>query len=108
HWTWLPDRASAGLPLLVLLHGVNDAGGFVWWQKGRAHETAARLVEAGEVPPFALLMAGDTGVEHGSGYCDWADGTTRAETYLIDELLPWARGELAPSRIHVAGLSMGG
>jgi S-formylglutathione hydrolase FrmB len=109
HWTWMPPGRRHSLPVVVLLHGVRDAGGFVWWEKGSADLTAARLVAAGEVPPFCLVMAGDTGAELGSGYCDWADGTTAAETYLIRELLPWIDAELPVSgRRHVAGLSMGG
>jgi putative tributyrin esterase len=109
HWTWTPPGAHRDLPVVVLLHGVRDAGGFVWWEKGSADRTAARMVAAGEVPPFSLVMAGDTGAELGSGYCDWHDGTTAAETYLIAELLPWIDAELpAGDARHVAGLSMGG
>lgn len=108
HWVWLPE-GDGPFPLLLLLHGVYDAGGFVWWQQGRAHETAARLAASGDVPPFALLMPGDTGAEQGSGYCDWADGTTAAESYLVDELLPWADEHLPlTGERHVTGLSMGG
>jgi S-formylglutathione hydrolase FrmB len=109
HWTWMPAGVHQALPVVVLLHGVRDAGGFVWWEKGSADLTAARLVAAGEVPPFCLVMAGDTGAELGSGYCDWADGTTSAETYLMRELLPWIDASLPVSSArHVAGLSMGG
>ncbi|HXA29969.1 MAG TPA: alpha/beta hydrolase family protein [Candidatus Angelobacter sp.] len=110
HWTWMPPgHPGRDLPVVVLLHGVRDAGGFVWWEKGAADRTAARLVAAGELPPFCLVMAGDTGAELGSGYCDWVDGTTAAETYLVGELLPWIDAELpVPSDRHVAGLSMGG
>jgi S-formylglutathione hydrolase FrmB len=109
HWTWMPPGRHRDLPVVVLLHGVRDAGGFVWWQKGSADLTAARLVAAGEVPPFCLVMPGDTGAEQGSGYCDWADGTAAAETYLMRELLPWIDAELPVSGArHIAGLSMGG
>ena len=108
HWTWVPEGRGP-FPLVVLLHGVYDAGGFVWWQKGRAHDTAARLMRDGVIPPAVLLMAGDTGAEQGTGYCDWADRTTLAETYLVDELLRWA-DDILPTdgRRHVTGLSMGG
>jgi putative tributyrin esterase len=109
HWTWMPPGAHRDLPVVVLLHGVLDGGGYVWWEKGSADRTAARLVAAGEVPPFCLVMPGDTGAEQGSGYCDWADGTTAAETYAVRELLPWIASELPVSgQRHVAGLSMGG
>jgi S-formylglutathione hydrolase FrmB len=111
HWAWVPPTScgSGPFPLLVLLHGVHDAGGFVWWQKGRAHETLHRLVADGTIPPVVVLMAGDTGAEQGAGYCDWADGTTLVETHLIGELLPWAEETLpVDGTRHIAGLSMGG
>jgi putative tributyrin esterase len=109
HWVWMPPGENRDLPLVVLLHGVYEAGGFCWPQNGLADLTAARLVRDGAVPPFCLVMPGDTGAEQGSGYCDWRDGTTLAETYVMRELLP-ALAEALPlgGRRHVAGLSMGG
>jgi S-formylglutathione hydrolase FrmB len=56
-----------------------------------------------------ILMPSDTGAGHGSGYTDWNDGFTRAETYLVEELLPWATNNLPVSGVTaLAGLSMGG
>lgn len=108
HWAWVPD-GEGPFPLLLLLHGVYDAGGFVWWHKGDAHRTVSRLVDEEALPPMVVLMAGDTGAEQGSGYCDWADGTARAESYLMEELLPWAATVLPVSDTRwVTGLSMGG
>ena len=104
HWAWVPP-GDGPFPLLVLLHGVYEGGGSCWWHKGQAHETLDRLGLG-----VVVLMATDTGAELGSGYCDWADGTTLAETHLIEELLPWA-AEALPVRgtsRHIAGLSMGG
>ncbi|MGI8794392.1 MAG: alpha/beta hydrolase [Acidimicrobiales bacterium] len=108
HWTWIPD-GDGPFPLVVLLHGVYDAGGFVWWHQGDAAVTAARLVRDGVIPPSVVVMAGDTGAELGTGYCDWADGTAFAETYIVDELLPWLDNThpLDGTRA-IAGLSMGG
>lgn len=108
HWAWLPSAEEAGegpFPLLILLHGVYEAGGSCWWHKGRADETLDRLGL-----PVVVVMASDTGAELGSGYCDWADGTTRAESHIVDELLSWASETLpvAGASRHVAGLSMGG
>lgn len=108
HWLWVPE-GEGPFRLLVLLHGVYDAGGFVWWAKGRAHETVSALVATGEIAPTVVVMAGDTGAELGSGYCDWADGTTKAETYLIDELLPHLEATLPLEGTKwITGLSMGG
>lgn len=108
HWLWVPDGPGP-FNLLFLLHGVYDAGGFVWWTQGRAHETAARLVTDGDMAPTVVVMPTDTGAELGSGYCDWADGTTRAESYLIRELLPHLEETLPLSgKRWITGLSMGG
>lgn len=106
HWSWTPSGHGEGpFPLLLLLHGVYEGGGSCWWLKGSARETLDALDLR-----VVVLMASDTGAEMGTGYCDWSDGTTRAETHLIDELLPWAETFLpvtgAPR--HIAGLSMGG
>ena len=109
-FTWLPPvPEGTALPLVLLLHGVNDAGGQIWIQEGRAHETAERLVAEGAVPPFALVIASDTLAELGTGYCDWADGTAHAETHLVDEVLPWAEANLdLNGERSITGLSMGG
>jgi len=108
HYTWVPPDASGPLPVVILLHGVYDAG-IGWWQDARAGEVAAALVASGQLPPFALVVPSDTGAEQGSGYCDWRDGTTFAETYVIGELLPWIAAELpGGGGLHVGGLSMGG
>jgi S-formylglutathione hydrolase FrmB len=102
-WTWTPPTPGPH-PLLLLLHGVIDSGGHGWWLRARAHESVAAL----DTPPV-LVMPTDTGVELGSAYADWADGSTRAETFLVDELLPWAAAELpVDARRWVSGLSMGG
>ena len=109
HWTWVPPGLTERAPVVILLHGVDEAGGFCWWEKGFADITAARLVAEGSISPFCLVMPGDTGAEHGSGYTDWYDGTTCAETYIMRELLPWIDSELPSNRrLHIGGLSMGG
>jgi S-formylglutathione hydrolase FrmB len=104
-WTWTPP-GDGPFPLLLLLHGVYDSGGQGWWLRARAHEAVERL---GLERPPVLVMPTDTGAELGSGYCDWADGTTLAETFLIRELLPWAAAALpVTDERWVTGLSMGG
>jgi S-formylglutathione hydrolase FrmB len=108
-WSWRPDGPGP-FPLLVLLHGVYDSGGHGWWLRARVHEQLAGLVAAGELTsPPVVLMPTDTGASQGSGYTDWADGTTKAETFVVDELLPWAAQELpVDDRRWITGLSMGG
>lgn len=108
HWVWTPPGRGP-FPVLLLLHGISDATGFLWWQKGQAKETAAALVERGQVPPFILVIGTDGGFARGSAYCDWADGSARAETHIVNELLPWIDNEFPTSGVrHVAGNSMGG
>ncbi len=107
-WTWASTGSGPFRPLF-LLHGVNDAGGFGWWQQGRVHETADQLTATRAIEPVVLIMASDTGVEHGSAYCDWADGTAASEAHIIHELLPWVRNNLSTHGLPmIAGLSMGG
>ncbi len=109
HWVWVSDTTDTPRPLVLALPGIVDATGFTLWQKGRLKEIAANLVKSGAVPPFALVMGCDTGIEQGSGYTDWADGSTLAETHLVHELLPWADANLPLSgRRHIMGVSMGG
>lgn len=108
HWVWSPPGAT-DLPVVLLLHGVNDASGFLWWQRGRAQETATRLVRAGEVPPFLLVLGTDGGFGYGSAYLDWADGSARVETHIMGELLPWIDATFPTNgRRHLCGNSMGG
>lgn len=102
-WTWTPP-GNGPFPLLLLLHGVYDADGAGWWTLGRSHEAAAAAAR-----PPVVVMPSDTGAELGSGYCDWADGTTSAETHIVHEVLRWAAAELPVGRERWAsGLSMGG
>lgn len=107
---WYSQPRSAGLfPLLILLHGVRDSGGHGWWLKARVPEVVAGLEAAGLEDPPLVVMPTDTGAEMGSGYADWADGTTLAETFLMAELLPWIESNLPVSGTKwITGLSMGG
>lgn len=102
-WTWVPP-GDGPFPLLVLLHGVYDADGSGWWRLARVHEAAAASPRS-----CVVVMPSDTGAELGSGWCDWVDGTTLAETHLLHEVLPWARRELpVTDELWLTGLSMGG
>lgn len=97
------------LPIVMLLHGVYGSH-WAWALKGAAHLTAARLVQAGALPPVALLMPSDGLWGDGSGYVAHADHD--AERWIVDEVPQLAReaiaGCTARSPLLVAGLSMGG
>jgi enterochelin esterase-like enzyme len=102
-------RGLTDLPVVVLLHGVFGSH-WAWALKGRAHLTAARLIDEGPLPPVALLMPSDGLWGDGSGYVrqPGSDG----ERWILDEMPALARelvGGCSPhSPLLVAGLSMGG
>lgn len=102
-------RGRVDVPVVVLLHGVYGSH-WAWALKGAAHLTAARLIDAGALPPVALLMPSDGLWGDGSGYVAHADHD--AERWIIDEVPALARELVAgctqQSPLLVAGLSMGG
>jgi S-formylglutathione hydrolase FrmB len=100
---------STNVPLVILLHGVYGSH-WAWAMKGGAHETAARLCAAGEIPPMVLAMPSDGLWGDGSGYL--AHRTQDFERWILDEV-PAATALAAPcvgpqSPLFIAGLSMGG
>jgi putative tributyrin esterase len=125
---WVPDN-EAPVGLVILLHGVYGSH-WCWAMRGGAHRTAARLVAAGEIPPFVLAMPSDGLRGDGTGYARHGDGVD-FQRWIADEVPLAARaavpalaglGEAAllsgeptvPSAVpaglplFVAGLSMGG
>ncbi len=102
-------RGTVDLPIVMLLHGVYGSH-WAWALKGGAHLTAARLIDAGALPPVALLMPSDGLWGDGSGYV--AHAGTDAERWIIDEVPALARAVInectGRSPVLVAGLSMGG
>lgn len=108
---FVPSRAenTVDLPIVVLLHGVYGSH-WAWALKGAAHVTAMRLIDAGVLPPLALLMPSDGLWGDGSGYVAHADHD--AERWIIDELPALARSLISActerSPLLLAGLSMGG
>lgn len=108
---WSPpgvERETA-LPVVFLLHGVFGTH-WSWMMQGGAHQTLARLIEAGEVPPMALATPSDGLVHQGTGY---VSGTrVDAEAWIMREV-PQALEEVFPflsaeSPRFLGGLSMGG
>jgi enterochelin esterase-like enzyme len=108
-WAPPPDAFGAPLPLVLLLHGAYGSA-WAWPLQGGAHLMAARLVDSGEVPPFALVMPSDGLWGGGSGYVPHADADY--ERWIVDEVP--AVAALLDDRVgpgstqFIGGLSMGG
>lgn len=107
---WAPSTPKpSGLPLVILLHGVYGSH-WAWALKGRVHQTARRLIEAGEIPPMALAMPSDGLRGDGTAYVPQALGNY--ERWIVDEV-PLVAREAVPelnesSPCFISGLSMGG
>jgi len=100
---YLPPGFQAGqdLPVLWLLHGGGmDAD--QWFRTGHIERYADRLIAAGRVKPFVIVMPSSNGRRY--------DGPAR--DFIVDELPAWlkARYGLAPTRARsaIAGMSLGG
>jgi len=114
---FVPAQAAASgaaeLPIVTLLHGVYGSH-WAWAFKGAAHRTAARLIEAGDIPPMVLAMPSDGLWGDGSGYLAHNDGAVQQdfEGWIVDEVPAAVRCAVpacgAASPQCIAGLSMGG
>lgn len=106
---WIPQTARIDT-LLILLHGVWGSH-WVWPQKGGAHRTAQRMLNAGEIEPMVIAMPSDGLGRDGSGYLTRPDGCD-VERWIVEEVPALARiaaPALQPdAKIAIAGLSMGG
>ncbi len=105
---YLPDgyKEKPGYyPVIYLLHGAsgdeND-----WPAKGGATQTLDGLIARGLIRPSVVVMPGN-------GPSWWVNGAVeKAETALMDELMPYVEGKYKVSRERshrlIGGLSMGG
>jgi S-formylglutathione hydrolase FrmB len=100
---YLPAGFQRGraLPVLWLLHGGGmDAD--QWFRTGHVERYLDRLIAAGRVQPFVVVMPSSGGLRY--------DGA--AERFIADELPAWlaSRYGLVPTRSQsaVAGMSLGG
>jgi enterochelin esterase-like enzyme len=108
---FVPPEAEGAtdVPLILLLHGV-ACSHWAWALKGGAHEAAAALIGAGELPPAVLAMPSDGLWGDGSGYLPHP--TADYERWIIEDV-PACVEEVVPavgpaSQWFIAGLSMGG
>lgn len=106
---WSPEGCVTPEANVILLHGVYGSH-WAWALKGGAHRTAARLIEAGEIPPMTLIMPSDGLWGDGSGYVSHRE--QNFERWIAEELPALAMQVLpdAPEerQFFIAGLSMGG
>ena len=68
-----PEGATAGLPVVLLLHGVYGSH-WAWALKGRAHRILQKLIDTGTIPPMLLVMPSDGLFQDGSGYLPHKSG----------------------------------
>lgn len=100
---------GAGVPLVILLHGVYGSH-WAWALKGGAHRTNLCLQRDEGLPAFVLAMPSDGLWGDGSGYLP--QRTQDFERWIVSEV-PAAVAHAAPavtaaSPVFIAGLSMGG
>lgn len=109
----LPEQRSANkLPLLILLHGVHGTE-TDWTEQGHLLAQVNELFHSGQIGPMAILMPSDGLTGIGTGYLNWAEGSSHLyEDYLLKELIPEVerRFEVGGKRSmrSISGLSMGG
>ncbi len=108
---FVPRQAggNTNIPVVILLHGVYGSH-WAWALKGAAHRTAARLIEAQEIPPMVLAMPSDGLWGDGSGY--FRHPSADYEQWIVADV-PAAVREAVPgvnenSPLFINGLSMGG
>jgi putative tributyrin esterase len=108
---FVPRQAASATntPLVILLHGVYGSH-WAWALKGSAHRTAARMIDAQEIPPVVLAMPSDGLWGDGSGY--FGHHGADFERWIVEDV-PAAAREVVPalseaSPLFINGLSMGG
>lgn len=106
---YTPSTTEGVLPIVILLHGVYGSH-WAWAVKGKVHETAQKLIDAGQIKPMMLVMPSDGLYGDGSGYvphktADYERWIVEDVIEVIKEQFPQATNE---SPIFITGLSMGG
>lgn len=96
------EQAGQAYPVLYLIHGQSFTDD--QWERLGAGTTADKLIAAGELPPFLIVMPRDR---------SWQEPTfDNFGRVIVEELLPWVdahyRTRAFPSYRAVGGLSRGG
>lgn len=106
---FVPPGHNATLPIVILLHGVYGSH-WAWAAKGKAHETAQQMIDAGQIQPMILVMPSDGLYGDGSGYVPHRDADY--EKWIVEEVVQVVKEQFPQatekSTVFIAGLSMGG
>lgn len=107
---FIPEgEAPEKLPLVVLMHGVYCSH-WSWTMKGGAHQTAAAMIAAGEIPPLVIAMPSDGLWAEGSAYLPHESADY--EKWIVEDVVGCVTAEVPglgdDSDVFIAGLSMGG
>lgn len=100
---------SEPLPLVILLHGVYGSH-WAWAFSGRAHLTAAEMINSGEIKPMVIAMPSDGLWGDGSFYTEHSG--LNFERWIMDDVINAACEAsdqvTKDSQKLIGGLSMGG
>ena len=106
---YTPSKAEGVLPIVILLHGVYGSH-WAWAVKGKVHETAQKLIDAGQIKPMILVMPSDGLYGDGSGYVPHK--TANYERWIVEDVLQVVKEQFPQatdeSPVFITGLSMGG
>lgn len=106
---FVPPDAPRGLPLVVLLHGVQGSH-WEWTGRAGAHRTALEMITSGRIRPVVIAMPSDGLWGDGSGYLPHEGA--RYDRWITEDVVEAAHlavDALTPtSPRFLAGLSMGG
>lgn len=106
---FVPENATASMPVVILLHGVYGSH-WAWSVKGKAHLTAQRLIQDGQIQLMILAMPSDGLYGDGSGYVPHRDANF--EQWIVEEVPQVLQEQFqvvtSESPRFITGLSMGG
>jgi putative tributyrin esterase len=107
---YAPQNTEGVLPIVILLHGVYGSH-WAWTMRGKAHQTAQRLIKNGTIKPMLLVMPSDGLFGDGSGYIPHQ--TEDYEKWIVEDVIQVVKEQFDTlvsdaSPIFIAGLSMGG
>ncbi|MEM8887518.1 MAG: alpha/beta hydrolase-fold protein [Bacteroidota bacterium] len=102
-------KEAQNLPIYILLHGVYGSA-WIWALKGGAHQTAQRLMDAGEIKPAIIAMPSDGLWGDGSAYFSHHDQSY--DQWIVEDVPKAIKENIteagSDSKLCIGGLSMGG